>query len=343
MAANSRYDRPVRRGRVDDTGGEGDRGEKLYYHLTLLAETDDGLPQPDQALLGGLPRGLLLQAPARLGAARALPRGAHRDDRLPRRRRAPGAARTTTSTRRRRSPARLQDIFGRDNLFVELQDHGLAEQRRTNPRLIEIAKRDRRAARRDQRQPLLPARGRRRARRAALRADRRDDRRPEALQVRRRGALPQDARPRCASCSPSSPRPATTRFWIAERADVEIELGKPTLPEFPVPEQLRGATTTTTSADGLPAPPHLRGRRASATATPLPPRSSSGSTTSSASSSTMGFSAYFLVVWDLIRHAREHGSASARAAARRRAAASPTACASSTSTRSATTCSSSAS
>ena len=39
MAANSRFDRPVRRGRVDDTGGDGDRGEKLYYHLTLLAES----------------------------------------------------------------------------------------------------------------------------------------------------------------------------------------------------------------------------------------------------------------------------------------------------------------
>jgi DNA polymerase-3 subunit alpha len=36
---------------------------------------------------------------------------------------------------------RLQDIFGRDNLFVEIQDHGIPEQHRTNPQLIEIAKR----------------------------------------------------------------------------------------------------------------------------------------------------------------------------------------------------------
>ncbi len=36
---------------------------------------------------------------------------------------------------------RLQEIFGRDNLFVELQDHGLAAQKQTNPQLIEIAKR----------------------------------------------------------------------------------------------------------------------------------------------------------------------------------------------------------
>ena len=40
-----------------------------------------------------------------------------------------------------RRAARLQDIFGRDNLFVELQDHGIADQHRTNPQLIEIARR----------------------------------------------------------------------------------------------------------------------------------------------------------------------------------------------------------
>ncbi|HEX7276824.1 MAG TPA: PHP domain-containing protein, partial [Acidimicrobiales bacterium] len=42
MAGESRFERPVRRGRVDDGGGEGERGEKLYYHLTLLAETNAG-------------------------------------------------------------------------------------------------------------------------------------------------------------------------------------------------------------------------------------------------------------------------------------------------------------
>jgi DNA polymerase-3 subunit alpha len=37
MAAESRHERPVRRGKVDDTGGDVEGGEKLYYHLTLLA------------------------------------------------------------------------------------------------------------------------------------------------------------------------------------------------------------------------------------------------------------------------------------------------------------------
>ena len=42
MAGESRLERPVRRGRVDDTGGDVDGGQKLYYHLTLLAETVEG-------------------------------------------------------------------------------------------------------------------------------------------------------------------------------------------------------------------------------------------------------------------------------------------------------------
>ena len=42
MAGESRHERPVRRGKVDDTGGDVDGGQKLYYHLTLLSETVEG-------------------------------------------------------------------------------------------------------------------------------------------------------------------------------------------------------------------------------------------------------------------------------------------------------------
>src|SRR4051812_12998461 len=42
MARETRHERPVRRGRIDDGGGEGEEGDKLYYHLTLLAETTPG-------------------------------------------------------------------------------------------------------------------------------------------------------------------------------------------------------------------------------------------------------------------------------------------------------------
>src|ERR1700752_3572703 len=42
QAGESRFERPVRRGRVDDTGGDSGEGQKLYYHLTLLAENNAG-------------------------------------------------------------------------------------------------------------------------------------------------------------------------------------------------------------------------------------------------------------------------------------------------------------
>ncbi|MFM7046103.1 MAG: PHP domain-containing protein, partial [Ilumatobacteraceae bacterium] len=42
MAHDSRHERPPRRGRLDDSGGEAEGGRKQYYHLTLLAENDQG-------------------------------------------------------------------------------------------------------------------------------------------------------------------------------------------------------------------------------------------------------------------------------------------------------------
>ena len=45
--------------------------KKGYAHLTLLAADNEGYCEPDQALEPRLPRGLLLQAARRLGAARA--------------------------------------------------------------------------------------------------------------------------------------------------------------------------------------------------------------------------------------------------------------------------------
>jgi DNA polymerase-3 subunit alpha len=42
MAHDSRHERPARRGRVDDSGGDAGEGRKLYYHLTLLAESNTG-------------------------------------------------------------------------------------------------------------------------------------------------------------------------------------------------------------------------------------------------------------------------------------------------------------
>ena len=164
------------------------------------------------------------------------------------------------------------------------------------------------AAARHQRQPLHAPRRRRGARRAALRADRRHPRRPEALQVRRRRVLPEDRGRRCATCSPTTRRRATTRCSIAERADVEIEFGNAVLPVVPDAAGPRRGLV----------PPRARASRAprTATATTPGPEVIERIEYELGVIKTMGFSAYFLVVWDLVRyaharHPRRSGAGSA--------------------------------
>jgi DNA polymerase III subunit alpha len=72
--------------------------------------------------------------------------------------------------------AEYQDIFGKDNYFIEIQDHGIEAQRRIMPDLLEISRRHRRPAAGHQRRPLHPQGGGRGARRAALHPDRRHHR-----------------------------------------------------------------------------------------------------------------------------------------------------------------------
>ena len=102
MAHDHRSERPARRGRVDDSGGDTEGGKKLYYHLTLLAENDTGYKNLIQLGEPGVHGGLLLQAADGLGAAREVLRRADRHHRLPRRPRAAVAAATATIRRRSR-------------------------------------------------------------------------------------------------------------------------------------------------------------------------------------------------------------------------------------------------
>src|SRR4051794_2616355 len=140
MAHESRHERPARRGRIDDTGGDAEGGRKLYYHLTLLAETDAGYrnliqlaslaflegyyykPRMDWDLLARHSEGIIATTGCLGGhVLQALLRG--------------------DQPKATEHAARLQEIFGKESLFVELQDHGLQAQRDTNPQLLEIAAR----------------------------------------------------------------------------------------------------------------------------------------------------------------------------------------------------------
>ena len=303
MAAHSRYDRPVRRGRIDDTGGEGDRGEKLYYHLTLLSETTEGYrnliklssaaylegyyykPRVDWELLERHHEGLIATTGC-LGGVVLQALLAEDFD---------GA---------RALAARLQDIFGKENLFVELQDHGLDEQRRTNPGLIQIA--------RAIDAPLVATNDSHYCRREDAVAH-------DALLCVQTGATIHDPKRfkfegqehylksavEMRQVFRETPAACDNTLWIAERANVELELGKPALPQFPIPEAFQRDTYEQSAAGYLA---HLTYEGAAGRyGAQLPPEVVERLEFELGLISEMGFSAYFLVVWDIIRYARESG------------------------------------
>ncbi|MGB0111851.1 MAG: DNA polymerase III subunit alpha, partial [Ilumatobacteraceae bacterium] len=295
MAHEHRSERPSRRGRVDDSGGDTEGGKKLYYHLTLLAENQTGYknliqlsslafmegyyykPRMDFELLEKYSDGLIATTGCLGGhVLQAMMNGDEQ-----------GAL---------EKAARLQDIFGRDNLFVELQDHGLAAQRETNPKLIELAKKIK--------APLLATNDSHYTHQA-------DHEAHGALLCVQTGALLSD--PNRFKFEGSEhylksaaemrylfrevPSACDNTLWIAERAELEIEFGNPLLPEFDVPdgfdsdaEYLRHLTYEGAKkrwGDNLP--PAVEERLAYELKT----------------INDMGFASYFLITWDLIKHARD--------------------------------------
>ncbi len=305
MAASSRFDRPVRRGRIDDTGGEGERGEKLYYHLTLLAESTEGYrnliklssaaflegyyykPRVDWELLARHHEGLIATTGCLGGVVLQ-------------------ALLADQQAEAKELAARLQDIFGPENLFVELQDHGLADQKRTNPMLVEIA--------RSIGAPLLATNDSHYCRREDAVAH-------DALLCVQTGATIDDPKrfkfdgeehylksaAEMRHLFSELPEACDNTLWIAERAKVEIELGKPALPRFPVPPEFEvaGAPYEASAARYLR---HLTFEGARERyGDPLPPAVVERLEFELNVIAEMGFPAYFLVVWDLIRYARQAG------------------------------------
>ncbi|HET7489117.1 MAG TPA: DNA polymerase III subunit alpha [Acidimicrobiales bacterium] len=297
MAGESRHERPVRRGRVDDGGGEDGEGDKLYYHLTLLAETTQGYrnllklssaaylegyyykPRLDWELLEQYHEGVVATTGCLGGVVlQALLRGDFE-----------GA---------KKLAGRLQDIFGRDGLFVEVQDHGLAKQHKTNPQLVEIA--------RAIGAPLLATNDSHYTRREDAVAH-------DALLCVQTGATLADENrfkfdgdehylktaAEMRSLFAEVPEACDNTLLIAERARVEIEFGNPRLPRFPLPEGFDGD-------DAYLRHLALAGAR-ERYGSELPAAVVERLEYELNVISEMGFSAYFLVVWDLIRHAKDRG------------------------------------
>ncbi len=291
------------RGKVDDTGGDVAGGEKLYYHLTLLAESTEGYrnllklssaaylegyyykPRLDWELLERHTTGLIATTGCLGGVVlQAL----LADDRI--------KAETLAG--------RLQDIFGKGNLFVELQDHGLPEQHKTNPALVEIARRIG--------APLL-------ATNDSHYTHREDHVAHDALLCVQTGALIDDPKrfkfegeehylksaAEMRHLFSELPEACDNTLLIAERANVEIDFGRPSLPQFPVPDEFVGVTYEERAAAYLR---HLSIDGAKERyGIPIPAEVMQRLDYELGVIGDMGFSAYFLVVWDLIRFARSKG------------------------------------
>ncbi len=298
QAHDHRTERINTRGKVDDTGGEGDGGKKAYYHLTTLAETNESYknliqlasrafmegyyrkPKVDWELLADHSRGVIATTGCLGGHVLQSLMADRFDEAL-------------------EKAARLQDIFGRDNLFVELQDHGIEAQHRTNPQLVEIAKRigapllatnDSHYTRPDDAEAhdaLLCVQT------GALISQGRDERFKfdgEGHYVKTAAEMRHLFREVEVACD--------NTLWIAERAKVEIEFGKPQLPRFKIPEgfetdgdYLRHLTMEGARKRWGQQPPDAAVERLAYELKVI---------------EDMGFSAYFLIVWDLIRHARDN-------------------------------------
>jgi DNA polymerase III subunit alpha len=283
FVSTSRFDRPR-------------RAEHEIFHLTLLAETTAGYhnlikitsdayldgffykPRSDWELLARHHEGLVATTGCLGGlVCQLLERGEEQ------------AA--------LEAAARFQDIFGRDSFFVELQDHGLPEDARAIPQLAAIA--------RALDAPLLATNDSHYTHRADAEAH-------AALLCVQTGSTLDDpnrfkfdgeefylkSAAEMRALFAEAPEACDNTLWIAERADVEIEFGNAVLPSFPMPEghtedsflgelSLEGAKDRYGPSPAL----HVLERLEYELGVIR----------------DMGFSAYFLVVWDLVRYARQQG------------------------------------
>jgi DNA polymerase-3 subunit alpha len=296
MAHESRHERPARRGRIDDTGGDTESGSKLYYHLTLLAENDTGYrnliqlsslaflegyyykPRLDWELLEKYSEGLICTTGCLGGhVLQSLLRGDTK-----------GAL---------DKAGRLQEIFGKDNLFVEIQDHGIPAQIETNPQLVEIARKIG--------APLI-------ATNDSHYTHRHDHTAHDALLCVQTGSMLSDPKrfkfegeehylksaAEMRHLFREVPEACDSTLWIAERADVQIDFGKVHLPNFAVPEGF---------ADDISYLTHLtmegaKKRWGDNLGSDVVERLSFELKVIA----DMGFASYFLIVWDLIKHARDN-------------------------------------
>ena len=282
VAPGSRFDREV---------GSGD---DRYYHLVLLAENNQGYsnlmkivskgfvegfyykPRVDLSLLEKYHEGIIALSACLAGeVARFLTRGMYEDA--------------------KKAAIRYQDIFGKGNFFLELQDHGIPEQQNVNQQLLKmhretgielVATNDVHYTLAEDAQPhdvlLCLQTGKKLADEDRMRYE--------------GGQYYVKSSEEMERLFPYAPEALENTHKIAQRCHVEIEFGVTKLPKFDVPE---GYTSWEYLNElcfrGLeeryqPATEELKERLNYELSTIR----------------NMGYVDYFLIVWDFIKYARDH-------------------------------------
>ena len=285
VAPNSRFDKEL-------TGGE-DR----YYHLVLLAENNQGYanlmkivsrgyvegfyyrPRVDMEVLSQFHEGIIALSACLAGEVqRYIVKGLYEEA--------------------KKSALKYEKVFGKGNYFLELQDHGLPEQKIVNQALIRMSQ--------ELDIPLVATND--------IHYTYAEDVKPHdiLLCIQTGKKLADEDRMRyeggqyyvkspeeMAALFPYAPEAIENTAKIAERCNVEIEFGVTKLPKYDVPE---GYTSweylNKICFDGLK-------ERYPDDDGPLKERLEY----ELGVIKNMGYVDYFLIVWDFIKYARDHGIA----------------------------------
>lgn len=282
VAPGSRFDR------------EAGSGDDRYYHLVLLAENNQGYsnlmkivskgfvegfyykPRVDLSLLEKYHEGIIALSACLAGeVARFLTRGMYEDA--------------------KKAALRYQDIFGKGNFFLELQDHGIPEQQNVNQQLLKMHRETgiELVATNDVHYTLA------------------EDAQPHdvllCLQTGKKLADEDRMRYEGGQYYVKSPEEMERLFpyatealenthKIAQRCHVEIEFGVTKLPKFDVPEGY-------TSWEYLN---ELCFRGLEERYQPVTEELKERLNYELSTIRNMGYVDYFLIVWDFIKYARDH-------------------------------------
>ena len=287
-----------------DKSSPAGKNEEASYHLVLLARNKTGYknlvklvtaaylegfyyrPRIDKQLLAEHSEGLIASTACLGGEIPSLLlQGRYEDAKL--------------------AAAQYQNILGKENFFLELQENGIPEQAKANEELIRLSK--------DTGIPVI-------ATNDCHYLNKGDHKSHDALLCIQTGKTMKDANRMTFSSetfymrSPDEmkkafvhiPEAVTNTVAIAERCNLELDLGKYHLPHFPVPEgYTRESYMAELARKGLEE--RFREIEAVRGKGNFDPETYKKRLTFEIEMiGKMGFAGYFLIVWDFIRYAKEH-------------------------------------